>query len=74
MVPYINIRNMWLSFLNLQVLLDYYYYCPPRTCLEVLRKPQEVSMCVAGPCAKVRNLDNRQKGSDISRTALVKLH
>jgi hypothetical protein len=43
------------------------------TSLEVLRKPQELSMCVADLCAKVRNLDNRQMGSDKSRTDLVKL-
>jgi hypothetical protein len=72
MLAYIKSPNMWLSFQNIQVLLDCYCYCPPCTCLEALRKPQEVSICVAGPRAKGRNLDHRQKESDKSNTALVK--
>ena len=61
------------EFLNIKVLLESYCNCPPRTCLEALRKPQEVSMCAAGPRAKGRNLDHRQRQSDKSKTALVKL-
>jgi hypothetical protein len=61
------------EFFKHKVLLNSYCYCPPCTCLEVLRKPQEVSICLAGPRAKGRNLDHHQRESDKSKTALVKL-